>query len=122
MRFLPITVLLLAFSLSGMANTGNPVDQSSTIKTLLSPTYSFSNIFFEDNEGEMLFVDFSAIDDDIKTIKMIRGEQLMLEDNVTDLPADAIYEFSFETVKPGIYTIEITTNQEIKIRKDVIIE
>ncbi len=121
MRFLSITLFLFVLSFQSFAKTGNPVAKS-TILTEVNYTYTFSNIFFEDAESEMLFVDFEAIEDDITSIKMIKGEKLMLEDNVTDLPGDIIYEFSFESVKPGKYTIEITTNQDIKIRKDIIIE
>lgn len=122
MRIFTLTFLSLFLTLTTYADTGNPVKESPAIISFDILSYSFSNIFFEDAEAEMLFVDFDAIEDDIQSVKLLKNNEVMMEDNVTDLPGDTIYEFTFEAVRAGKYTIELTTTQDIKIRKDIIIE
>lgn len=83
---------------------------------------SLSNAFFKDSEEEVLFIDFDAIGDRIVAINILLDTKLMMEDDVRDLPADVIYEINLSILRDGQYTIELVTDQSIKIQKIIVID
>jgi len=81
-----------------------------------------SEIFYNDNENQLLFIDFQAIGDQVSQLNILKDDELMMEDDVSDLPANTIYELNLEVLRNGNYTVELVCEQGIKIRKEIIIE
>lgn len=102
------------------ANNGNP--SSSTVSSTAETSYPLDNIFYNDFENSAVFIDFEAITDDLIMINLFRDGQLMMEDDVTDLPGNSIYEYNTEIFRTGKYTIELVTLQGVKIHKEIAIE
>ena len=121
---LRLTNLLVLLSFCFSLNATNGIPPRFEVLDFInnSTSYSFNNIFFFDNENELLFVDFEAIADDLVMLNIYREDQLMMEDDVTDLPDNAIYEININIIRKGIYIVELVTIHNIKIRKEVVVE
>ena len=117
---IPFLFLLLCAFSAIHANNGNPAnpDVSATAET----NYSLDRIFYNDFENHYVFVDFETITDDVTQVNLLRDDQLMMEDVVTDLPGNAIYELNTDLFRAGNYTIELITLQGVKIYKEITIE
>lgn len=118
-----VTNLLVFLSFCFTLNATNGIPKSNTALELMNANenYSFYHIFFFDDENELLFIDFEAIADELKMLNIYRSGALMMEDDITDLPKDAIYEINTTVIREGIYTIELVTAHDIKIRKEIIV-
>ena len=97
-----------------MAHTTNSAPASEPL--------DLSEIFYNDNENQLLFIDFQAIEDQVSQLNILKNDELMMEDDVSDLPANTIYELNLEVLREGNYTIELVCGQGIKIRKEIVIE
>ena len=116
-------IAILALALPISINANNPiVGPLSKVADIVNNYYSVNKIFFNDDIGETLFVDFEGLTDDLKELNVFRGEKLMMTDMVADLPSDAIYEINLDMFRKGIYTIELVTKDGIKIQKIVIVK
>lgn len=117
---IPFLFIFLFFCFTIQANNDNPSKVSVTATAETS--YSLDKIFYNDFENDYLFVDFESISDDLTQVNLIRDNKIMMEDTVTDLPGNAIYELNLDLFKAGNYTIELVTLQGVKIHKEIIIE
>ncbi len=117
---IPFVFVFLCFCFSIQANNGNPTN--STVYASAETNYSLDKIFYNDFENHYVFVDFESITDDLIQINLLRGEKMMMEDDITDLPGNAIYELNVDLFRTGIYTIELVTLQGVKIYKKITIE
>jgi hypothetical protein len=115
-------LVFLSFCFTLNATNGIPTNFKTLELINSNENYSFYNIFFFDNENEMLFIDFEVIADDLMMLNIWRDGKLMMEDDVTDLPNDAIYEINTNVIRKGTYTIELVTVRDIKIRKEIIVK
>ncbi|MEL6924138.1 MAG: hypothetical protein AAFO94_08830 [Bacteroidota bacterium] len=121
-RLVAIAALLFPFTAEA-TNEINPIaGPLSKVVSIVNDYYSFDKIFFNDEAGTTVFIDFEVIMDDIVELNVIRDDQLMMQDNVTDLPSNAIYEINLDVFREGAYTIEIVTKNQIKIQKVVFVE
>ncbi len=119
---LPIFLaLFLAFNLS--AHDGIYTTGPTTV--LVNPTsyiLSLQDIFFADSANEVLFIDFEAIGDQLVEVNILRNETLMMEDDVSDLPTNSIYEINLDIIRAGNYTIELVTAEGIVVHKEIWVE
>ena len=117
---IPFLFLSLCFCANIHANNGNPANPSVTATAETS--YSLENIFYKDFESRNIFVDFESITDDLVTLNLWRSDEIMMEDDITDLSGDTIYELNTSLFRSGHYTIELVTLQGVKIHKKITIE
>jgi len=103
-----------------MANNGTPTNVEPTVKEPTSPI-AFSKIFYSDYANTTLFVDFEALGGQFTQLNILREDELMLEDNVSDLPTNTIYEINLEVLRAGEYTLELETPEGIKVIKEFVI-
>ena len=114
-----IVLLSICFTLNATNGIPEPFRMLETFK--ISEKYNFENVFFSDTENELLFIDFEVITDDLLMLNIWRNGKLMMEDDVTDLPNNTIYEINTKVIRKGIYTIELITSRDIKIRKEIMV-
>lgn len=107
--------ILMSTSFSSFANNGSPSNNVAT-------KYNVSKIFYNDFEEELLFVDFEMLGADIFSISILKEELLIMEDDVRDLPSNTIYEINLDHIEPGGYTLEIITEENIRIIKEFVID
>lgn len=119
LRFSFLFVFLCVCS-SIFSNNGIPTNPS--VSATAATDYPLDKIFYNDFENHYVFVDFETITDDLVTINLWRADKLMMEDDVTDLPGNAIYEFNTDLFRSGDYTIELVTLGGVKIHKIITIE
>lgn len=113
---------LLFFNLL-LAHNGDPIVPSKTVKANKAEVnISLNDIFLSDYEGVTLFIDFQAITDDMARVNVKKGDTLVVDEDVRDLPNSTIYELDLEQLKTGIYSIELKTVQGITIQKELIID
>ena len=117
---IPFLFVFLCFCFTIQANNGNPANPS--VSASAETKYSLDKIFYNDFENHYIFVDFETITDDLIRINLLRDDKLMMEDDVTDLPGNAIYELNTDLFRKGNYTIELITLQGVKIYKEITIE
>ncbi len=117
---IPFLFVFLCLSLTIQANNGNP--DNAKVSATESTSYSLDRIFYNDFENHYLFVDFETITDDLVSINLFRDGEIMMMDNVSDLPGNAIYELNTDLFRSGNYTIELVTLQGVKIYNKIFIE
>lgn len=119
-----VTTILVLLSICFNLNATNGVPKNFEAIDIISASkpYTFNSIFFFDNENELFFIDFEAISDDLMMLNIYRDGGLMMEDDITDLPNDAIYEINTNVIRKGIYTVELVTSNNIKIRKEILVK
>jgi len=83
--------------------------------------YNLSNIFYLNEIGNTLFIDFDVIEDKLEKVSVLKGSKILLFKDISELPPDIIYELDLSTLSADSYTVEITTDNETKIRKEVAI-
>jgi TRAP-type mannitol/chloroaromatic compound transport system permease large subunit len=75
--------------------------------------------FYKDEENKICYVDFEKIDFNLSEI-IVKNEdgEILLRDDVLDLPVNTIYEIDLSEYGAGEYQIELRSFTEI-IRKEV---
>ncbi len=114
-----IVLLSICFTLNATNGIPEPFRMLETFK--ISEKLNIENAFFSDTENELLFIDFEVITDDLLMLNIWRNGKLMMEDDITDLPNNTIYEINTKVIRKGIYTIELITSRDIKIRKEFMV-
>lgn len=77
-----------------------------------------SEVFFKDPERKMYYIDFEATKTQIVQLQLWKNqEKLVKNEDTYELPHNTIFELNIEDLKPGDYSIELTT-----IDDDVIIQ
>lgn len=118
-----VTYLLVFLSCCFTLQATNGIPKNNAALELIEGgSITFKNIFFFDSENELLFIDFEAIGDELKMLNVYRKDALMMEDDLTDLPDNTIYEINTTIIRNGIYTVELVTAQDIKIRKEIVVK
>lgn len=113
--------LLMCTSL--FAYNGIPLDDETiVIANPTNTTIPVNNIFFEDNDNSVLFIDFEALAVEITNINILRDKAFMMEDDVTDLPGNTIYEINLDIIRKGKYTVELVTAEGIVVHKNIWVE
>jgi len=103
-----------------IASNGNPVSVDPPAERPTS-SIAFSKIFYSDYSNTTLFVDFEALGNQFVQLNLLRDDKLMMEDNVSDLPSNTIYELNLEVLRAGDYTLELETPEGIKVIKEFVI-
>ena len=119
---LSTVMLFLCLNLGNVLNANNTNPSEATVTSSEETRYALDKIFFNDFENNYLFVDFEPVTDELTFVNLWRGEELMMVDNVTDLPSNTIYEFNTGLLRSGDYTIELVTLEGVKIHKKLSIE
>ena len=109
-RFAQIfTVLLLTFFTTSLsAQTSASTNDSVLDLELVNLNDSENWSFFVDEENKLYFIDFEKLSFNLSEIvvKNAKNEVIMKED-VLDLPVNTIFELDFSTYKPGSYNVEL---------------
>jgi len=66
-------------------------------------------IFYKDHDNNILLIDFKEIDTKLTLISVIRNEEILLEENVSNFSKDSIYELDLNTYATGDYKVTLTT-------------
>ncbi len=116
-----IIALLLGSLTSSFATNGIPEIYKSSRFTIPAG-HTFYNIFFTDDANSKLFIDFAEVAEQLELLNIWRSKTLMLEDQISDLPGDTIYELNLDVIRAGTYTIELVTEHGIRIQKEIVIK
>ncbi len=122
MKVLNYLTLFLCLSTTVAATNGIPENFKTPFGVLTEGGHSFNNIFFTDEEDNLLFVDFSVVADRLEELNIWREGKLMLEDKIIDLPRNTIYELNLNIMREGTYIVELVTEHGIKIQKEIVIK
>ena len=114
-----IVLLSICFTLNATNGVPEPFRMLETFQ--ISEKHNIDNMFFSDIENELLFIDFEVVSDNLMMLNIWRNGKLMMEDDVTDLPNNTIYEINTQVIRKGTYTIELVTSRDIKIRKEFMV-
>ncbi len=116
--FLIAVMFCLVYTVT--ASNGDPKTKNSKENKSPENTYSFDDIFIDDVEGNVLFVDFQPIQDQVTHIRVYQGDRLVIEDDVSKLPADIIYEVDLVIMPSGLYRVELETSRQVRIAKEIV--
>lgn len=104
------------------AHNGDPDSPKSNTSTNATEVgISLKDIFLSDYEGVTLFIDFQAVKDAVVDVNVRAQDNLILHDDVSNLPGSTIYELDLSKLTTGSYLVELKTNQGISIQKELII-
>ncbi len=81
--------------------------EASTLVTILAD--AGSHIFFTDPESKVCFIDFAEIDGYAKQLVVKKGEEIIIDEALWELPENTIYELDYEKYLSGEYQIELYT-------------
>ncbi len=78
--------------------------------------------FYLDAEKRVYYIDFESINVNLNNLKVKNSKgDVVLSDDLSNLPVDTIYELDMQHMKPGKYHIELRSFTGV-IRKEVMIE
>ncbi|MCB0618582.1 MAG: hypothetical protein KDC43_24810 [Saprospiraceae bacterium] len=105
----------ILFGQSGVASDQEGFAGDQSLKVTEGDSWSF----FVDEENQIYYIDFETISVNLSDVilKSASGDVLMRE-NVLDLPVNTIYEIDLSKYGPGAYEIELRSFTGI-IRKEV---
>ena len=111
----------MALSSLTFASSGSSIEPNDPpLKSTAEPSaLSVQKVFLGDVENRVLYVDFAAVSENIIELNILRDGKLMMQDNVEDLPESTIYEVNLEVIRHGSYTVELVTDKDIKIQKEI---
>lgn len=111
-------VIILLSTFTSVANS-KPVINLEKCK-ILKPSH-FAHIFYFNNQGDILFIDFDIIEDEIETVNVIKNGEIVRTEDVSESPHDMIFELDLNKLKKGNYTVELITNTRLTVTKDIAI-
>lgn len=120
-----INHFLLLFFLNvsiAFANSADPVTDGPGYKARLTTTTNSSGVFFEDFSSGTIFIDFEGVESPLLSISILRGDQTLFVDPVSDLPLNTIYELNTELIRPGMYNLVLETVNGEKIFNHIRVE
>lgn len=88
--------------------------------TLDAPT--IGTIFYKDLANKLVLIDFKEVEEKLSTVQLMQADKVILEDSVTDLATDSIYELNLNTYDKGDYTITLITVEKRAISEQITIE
>ena len=95
--------------------------QASTSSSLLKMENDDWSLY-ADEEHQLYYVDFATLSVNLNDILVTRQDgEVVLQDDLFDLPVDTIYEIDFSQYSSGTYTIELRSYTGV-IRREVTIE
>lgn len=100
-------------------NFNNQLIQSAALNSAAETTASEDWTLYADEENKLYYIDFENLKVNLSdvVVKNANGE-VLLKDNVFDLPVNTIYELDFSKYQPGTYEIELRSFTNI-IRKKI---
>jgi len=120
-KYISIIVLFILTNLTVLANdTNNNLFPSDPLTTTTEAL--INNAFYSNETNDMVFIDFEDIKLTIYKINIIQNDVTIMEEDVKDLPQNMIHEIDLTIFEKGNYTVELITQDEIKIRKKITIE
>lgn len=121
LRKFPLFLLLCMMGCFTVANAQtaslSKTDLSASKGSLLNmDTESWS--LYADEENNLYYVDFATLSVNLNDIVVTRDDgEVVLRDQVFDLPVDTIYEIDFNQYGKGTYTIELRSFTDVIRRK-----
>ncbi|MFK7775601.1 MAG: hypothetical protein AB8F94_25890 [Saprospiraceae bacterium] len=79
----------------------------------------FAHIFYLNELGNILLIDFGILADRIQTVKVTKNGEFVKADDVSELPEDSIYELDLNSFSRGKYIIELITNTHQSITNEL---
>ena len=120
-KYISIIAVFTLTNLTVLANdTYNSLLPSDTITTTTEAI--INNAFYSNETNDLVFIDFEDIKLTINTINIIQNDVTIMEEDVQDLPQNMIHEIDLTIFEKGKYTLELITQDNIKIRKKIIID
>ena len=84
-------------------------------------TNHLAHIFYFNDSGNSLLIDFDLIKEHIQTVKVKKNGETVKREEVEDLPDNTIYELNLNTLNKGNYLIELVSNTRLTISKKIAI-
>lgn len=118
MFVLCLVIILTAtiFSLANSENVSQLGFQSTYTNTNHSPR-SIDKIFYQDATNNVILIDFKAIQEQLINVQIKQNNKVILNDQVSDLSKNIIYEVDLIKYNKGDYTIILTTSLQKTITK-----
>ena len=125
MKCLKFTLTLLLFTLIGStlsaqssANSSDNLLLDTELVELTDENWSF----YKDDENNIYYIDFEKIPFNLSDV-IIKNDQgeVVLEDDVLELPVNTIYEIDFSQLGTGQYSVELRSFTGF-IRKEISIK
>jgi hypothetical protein len=112
---------LIAFSCFGTtlsAQTASNEANLTSSTTTLTPSSDDNWSFFHDEENHTYFIDFETINLNLsEIIVMNKVGEVVVKEDVIDLPVNSIYELDCSTFPKGEYTVELRSYTKFLSKK-----
>lgn len=124
-----VALAALGFTVEGAAQSasldaaplGNP-DQFTAASESLLHIENDEWSLFADEENQLYYVDFATLSVNLNDIIVTRQDgEVVLRDDLFNLPVDTIYEIDFSQYGEGSYTIELRSFTDV-IRREIVIK
>lgn len=106
LKFLFVAVLLtFGFAQAGLSQTASNEKNDEIVSFEISKDFSF----FGDEENNVVFVDFENLSVNLSEIVVLNKEtgNVVLREDVADLPVNTIFEIDLAKFKKGNYEVEL---------------
>lgn len=115
LRTLVITICMTISLQAISKNPTIPPTEKATTSTL-------AKLFISDYDNSMLFIDFAVMNSQFTTLSISQNNELVMEEDVSDLLPSTIYEVNFDQLEKSItYVLKLETADGITINKEFVI-
>lgn len=121
MLTLSVIIILVAYFSSLAMGGNNPQLSFEGMPVNYSPS-DYGNIFYQDPDNQILLIDFKEVSAPLTKIQVLKGRTVLMEDELSDLAADSIYEVDLKEFKEGNYVVTLTTRFEGTIEEEIRID
>jgi len=117
--FVLCLIIILSATIFSLANSENvsQLGYQCAYTNSALPFRATDQIFYQDITSNTLLIDFKAIQAQLSTIQIKQHNKIVLDDQVSDLSKNIIYEIDLMDYSKGNYTIILTTSQQKTITK-----
>ena len=112
-------ILLIALFLNTtLTNATYDTNHSNPVAT---EKIEVSKIFYQDEEGQLFFVDFQSIPNTVLEVSILQETHEILMEDVSELDQNMIYEIDLTLLNKGNYNIKLKLNNHPDIQTQIII-
>ena len=117
--FVLCLIIILTTTMISLANSENvgQLGFQSTYTNTTTPLRAIDTIFYRDATNNVLLIDFKAIKEQLTNVQIKLNNKIVLNDQVSDLSKNTIYEVDLIKYGKGEYTVILTTSLQKTITK-----
>ncbi len=114
-------IIMLLSTFVSLANSKNIINISKNFD-LLTDSYNLCGIFYEDGKNNIVIVDLEVVEDDLATLSVLKDGETVFRHDLKEINMEPVYELELDQFATGYYTIQLTTDSDISVERQIMVQ